>query len=58
MPVVRTIKEDIVRLQRFLFLLVSFSLLAFVAACAGAPTPEVIVEKVVETVVVEKEVEG
>jgi peptide/nickel transport system substrate-binding protein len=55
---VRTIKEDIVRLQKFLFLLISFSLLAFVAACAGAPTPEVVIEKVVETVVVEKEVEG
>ncbi|MCP4237331.1 MAG: hypothetical protein GY770_27735, partial [Aestuariibacter sp.] len=33
-------------------------LLLFVAACGAQPTPETVIEKVVETVVVEKEVAG
>lgn len=45
------------KIQKLLVLLVSLGLLAVVAACSAA-TPEVVVEKVVETVVVEKEVQG
>lgn len=44
--------------KKLLILIVGLTVMALVAACGASATPQTVVEKVVETVVVEKEVQG